>query len=79
MPTFLDHSSPAAGEPTAPDTVSLILDAVTALLCAPLAILLAVGALLDLVERAEDVVRDARRWAAEAVDMLGGVGDVEAA
>lgn len=82
---MLDPISPAARhdaastEPAASVNRSLLLDALTALLCAPLAILLAIGVALDLLDHAEDALVSVRRWAAETIDMLGCVGDVEVA
>ena len=55
--------------------VDIILDAVTALLCAPLAVLLIVGVALDLADKADDVLVDLRRMLAETVAEMGRIGE----
>lgn len=80
---MFDPISPAARhdaastEPAPPINRSLLLDALTALLCAPLAILLVVGTALDLLDHTEDALVSVRRWATETIDLLGCVGDAE--
>lgn len=53
----------------------IILDAVTALLCAPLVVLLAVGVALDLADRADDALVSLRCMLAETIAEMGNVGE----